>query len=118
MNVRHVVTAVAVAAGALAVVTPAHAADVGVGSCSASTYYAFTSACTFVPTGTKVWFSCASINGGTGTISVAQDLFVNSQTCPTARGPVTVVPGVPVTVTLSQTGGFLGWLEGHAYSTL
>ena len=117
MNVRHFVVGVmAIASGALAV--PAHADVIGIGSCSVSTYYTYTQACTFVPTGTQVWFSCDSINGGIGTIAVAQDVFVNTQSCPTHKGPNTVVPGVPVTVTLTQTGGFLGWLEGQAYSVL
>ncbi len=89
---------------------------VGVGSCALSTYYGSTQTCTFVPTTTAVSFSCAPVNGGYGTITVSQDVFSNTQTCPIFIGPKTVAPGVPVTVTLSQGGGYPGWLEGRAYS--
>src|SRR4051812_8426064 len=106
----------AVVALAIGMVGPASATDAaGIGECSASTYATDVATCSMVPTGTSLYLSCVSTGGGAGRLSWSQLGSTWVVSCPgTFIG--SILPGVAVTVTLSQTGGYAGWLDVHAIS--
>lgn len=92
----------------------AHAAPIN--SCYTTTRYSYVASCTFVPSTATLAFYCSTYSGGTGTITIVQHVFSNTQPCSTYR-VVTVVPGVLVGVRLNQSNT-TGFIEGGANSQL